>query len=349
MAIDASGNVLIAGFASSTDLPGLWATPVASRPVAVNGSSGPAFVVRLSAGGGTISPTQLFPALQRDLADPTGGAIAVRADGTAVAAGSEIVEVSLPTLGRVTMIADPADNAKLVSVAPGQLLTLYGTNLAPQGVAPSADGFPTSFNGVAIAFNGIAAPILYTSATQINLQVPYEISGQTQVTMQVSSQTVSPAVSESYIFAVAARQPSVFVSAASFGAPIFDIATCNGQSIAGLQALALNADGSINSCANPAAAGSTVTIFLNGLGVTTPAQTTGAVSPSAVAIGPSVAASSASGTTAALPTQTLPGAIADVAQVQVPVGSSSSALSLQVLDATSAVIVRGPGVVIWVQ
>src|SRR5208283_4971639 len=105
---------------------------------------------------------------------------------------------------------------------------------------------------------------------QINLQVPYEVAGQSQLTMEVSSQTVSPALLESYILAVAARQPSIFVATASYDAPIFDIATCNGTSIAGVQPLAFNADGSANSCANPAAAGSTVTIFLNGLGVTTP-------------------------------------------------------------------------------
>jgi uncharacterized protein (TIGR03437 family) len=334
-ALDANGNVWIAGIANSTDLPGLWNTPVASRPVAVNGQSSPAFVTRLSADGSTISPAQLL--------DTGFGAIALLANGTAVVAGSEIVGVTLPAPGRVIMIADPADNAKLVSVAPGQLLTLYGTNLAPEGIAPSANGFPASFNGVTITFNGIAAPILYTAANQINLQVPYEIAGQSQVTMEVSSQSVSPAVSESYIFAVVDRQPSIFVGAASYDAPIFDIATCNGESLAGVQPLAFNADGSMNSCANPAAAGSTVTIFLNGLGITTPAQLTGAISPAATAIRPVAA------TTTALPTQTLPGEIASVVEVQVPV-TSSSVLTLQVQDTTGAFFpVRGPGVVIWVQ
>jgi uncharacterized protein (TIGR03437 family) len=349
MAIDAGGNVLIAGFANSADLPGLWSTSVASRPVAVNGQSPPGFVARLSADGGTLSPAQLLNGFQRDMAEPTGGAIAVLADGSAVAAGSEIVKVSLSAPGRVTMIADPADNAKLVSVAPGQLLTLYGTNLAPEGIAPSTGGFPTSFNGVTITFDGIAAPILYTASNQINLQVPYEISGQTQVTMQVASQSVSPTVSESYILAVAARQPSVFVGAASFDASIFDIATCNGQSIVGLQPLAFNADGSMNSCANPAVAGSTVTIFLNGLGVTSPPQTTGAIASAAVAISPVAAAGSASGLSGAIPTETLPGEIASVVQVQVPAAAPTSTVTLGVSDASGAVfLVRGPGVVIWV-
>jgi uncharacterized protein (TIGR03437 family) len=68
------------------------------------------------------------------------------------------------------MSAHPADNAKIVRVAPGQLLTLYGTKLAPTGVAPAAATLPVSLNGVSVTFNGIAAPPLFTSDRQINLQ-----------------------------------------------------------------------------------------------------------------------------------------------------------------------------------
>jgi uncharacterized protein (TIGR03437 family) len=59
-------------------------------------------------------------------------------------------------------------------------------------------------------FNGIAAPILYTSGIQINLQVPYEIAALGEVTMQVSSSLVTPSVSESYILAVATRPRETF-------------------------------------------------------------------------------------------------------------------------------------------
>jgi hypothetical protein len=124
MTVDTTGNILIAGFANSGDLPGLWTTPVASRPVAANGSSGPGFVARFTADGGTLSPVQLLNGLQRDLAEPTGGAIAVRADGSAVVVGEQVFRVGLPSLGRVVAICDAADDAKIVEVAPGQLMTL---------------------------------------------------------------------------------------------------------------------------------------------------------------------------------------------------------------------------------
>jgi hypothetical protein len=138
MAIDASGNILFAGLAYSSDLPGLWLTPVASRS---SGTSPLNFVARLSPDGSTLSPVQLL-ASNTDL-----GGIAVRADGTAIF-GSPLASVSLATVGRVAAIADSADNAKIVSAAPGQLLTLYGTNLAPGAGANPPGGFSTAFNGV---------------------------------------------------------------------------------------------------------------------------------------------------------------------------------------------------------
>jgi uncharacterized protein (TIGR03437 family) len=340
MAIDSGGNILISGFAYSSDLPGLWNTPVASRPtipVPSTPFNPTGFVGRLSASGNTIAPTQLVSGLP--YYEPQ--AIAAAADGSAVLVGSALLDVSLAALGRVEAICDPADEAKVVTVAPGQLLTLYGPYLAPAN----------SSNGVAITFNGIAAPILYASGDQINLQVPYEIAGQTQVTMQVSSQSVTPAVSESYILGVVARQPAAFVSAASFADTFFDAATCNGQTVAGVEALALNSDGSVNSCTNPAAPGSTVMVFLDGMGVTAPAQATGAISASATAITPPAAlvTPSASQLPKPLPTQTIAGLIADVVGVQVPAPTSSSALQLELVDSQGLTYsVRGPGVIIWV-
>jgi uncharacterized protein (TIGR03437 family) len=317
LGFDSAGNILFAGHATSADLPGLWSTPVASRP----SGNWQGFLARLSADGTTLSPVQLVPAS----VNATG--IAVRSDGSAVFVGygsvftnavasQVLAAVSISSVGHVAAICDTADNAKIVSVAPGQLLTLYGTGLA----------------GGTVTFNGIPAPVLYTSDIQVNVQVPYEIAGMTQLTMQVSP------VLESYTLAVVERQPSVFLSASAFTQPVFDNAECNGQGIAGLQALALNADGTQNSCANPATSGSTVTIFLNGLGVTSPAQSTGAISSSAFAITPS-----ATGTDV-LSTMTLPGSIDGIAQVQLQVSSTQSN-ALQV----GTFLVRGPGVLIWVQ
>lgn len=167
---------------------------------------------------------------------------------------------------RLAYLTDSADNVQLTTIAPGQLVTLFGTSLAPGAPAQPPAGPVPSFNGVTVTFNGIRAPILYTSSNQVNVQVPFEIAGQSPVEMVVSSTLVSPAISQARTVTVAPEQPSVFLSAAAFRSPIEGYAVCGDATVAGAPALALNEDGTLNSCTNPAKAGSTVTVFLNGAG-----------------------------------------------------------------------------------
>src|SRR6185295_7130065 len=68
--------------------------------------------------------------------------------------------------------------------SPGMLLSVLGFNLAstPQ-TASNAIGIPVPFSlgGVTATVNGLAAPILYVSPTQVNIQVPYEVGAGTAV------------------------------------------------------------------------------------------------------------------------------------------------------------------------
>ena len=153
------------------------------------------------------------------------------------------------------------------TVAPGQLLSLYGSGLAPAGQLSRA-AIPRPTTASPSLFDGIPRPILYTSPNHMQQVGDGDFK----------PERVSPVLSEQYYLAVAASRPSIFVGAPAFAAPIFDQGACNGQTVSGIQPLAFNSDGSLNRCANPAAAGSTVTVFLNAVGVTNPAQTTGAVS-----------------------------------------------------------------------
>ncbi len=64
-------------------------------------------------------------------------------------------------------------------VAPGTLLSIFGTNLSDSSAIgqPKADGFyPQQLAGVTVYFDGIKAPLLSVSPTQINTQVPFEVS-----------------------------------------------------------------------------------------------------------------------------------------------------------------------------
>jgi uncharacterized protein (TIGR03437 family) len=127
---------------------------------------------------------------------------------------------------------------------------------------------PTSLGGLSVTFDGEPAPILYASATQVNVQVPFAVKPYPSTVMQVS---YNGSVLAKRMFAVAAQNPSVFV-----GAVLTDV-TCGNTRITGsaLAALALNEDGSVNSCANPARSGSRFTLFINGIGIAAENQNTG--------------------------------------------------------------------------
>jgi uncharacterized protein (TIGR03437 family) len=59
--------------------------------------------------------------------------------------------------------------------SPGELVTVYGTNLASTTAGSSGSPLPYTLGGVTATVNGLPAPLLYVSPTQINLQVPYEV------------------------------------------------------------------------------------------------------------------------------------------------------------------------------
>lgn len=64
--------------------------------------------------------------------------------------------------------------------------------------------------GTRVFFGPYAAPITYTSASQINAVVPYEIAGQSQVVMQVE---YFSALSAGTTLVIASAAPGVFTFA----------------------------------------------------------------------------------------------------------------------------------------
>jgi uncharacterized protein (TIGR03437 family) len=155
-------------------------------------------------------------------------------------------------------------------VAPGEVLAIFGTHLGPAaGVSNQVSGgiVPNSLAGVRVWFDDIAAPILYASAGQLNVVVPYAIAGETATSVRVEYMgAFSPAVSVQ----VLAAQPGIFTLDASGLGP----------------AAVLNEDYSVNSTTNPAKRGDQVMIFATGQGATTPAGTDGLVALAASTAAP---------------------------------------------------------------
>lgn len=101
-------------------------------------------------------------------------------------------------------------------IAPGTLVTIKGTNLSDgtDVARPGADRLPTELAGTQLYFDGVRAPLLYVSPTQINAQLPFELSDTTSSTAFVRtvhkdhSVTVSTAVAVNIV----PNNPGIFAS-----------------------------------------------------------------------------------------------------------------------------------------
>ncbi len=168
---------------------------------------------------------------------------------------------ALPALTQVINAASGVTG----SVSPGEIVSIFGTNLGPSsaaGLTLNAQGnVSTSLSGVTVTFNGTPAPLTYVSATQINCVVPYEVANATSATLTVTYNGVTSGATS---LSIIATQPGIFTQ---------------NSSGAGAGAI-LEPNYSLVTPANPAPRGSTIIIYATGGGVTTPAGITGAVAGS---------------------------------------------------------------------
>ena len=159
-------------------------------------------------------------------------------------------------------IVNGASFAPEAAVSPGSIASLFGMNLAAATEAVTALPLPTMLAGAEVLVagtqvlvNDTPAPLFFVSPSQINFQMPFEVTGPT-----VPIAVVSGGV----------RGPEVMVNVAPAAPGIFT-AVPGGSG----QGAILNEDFSPNSAENPAAVGSVVQIFATGLGGTDPPLATG--------------------------------------------------------------------------
>lgn len=149
-------------------------------------------------------------------------------------------------------------------VAPGEILSFFGPQLGPASPVSNggfdANGFlPTTLAGITVSFGSTHAPLFYASNNQINMQVPYEISGQTSTLMTILYNGSTVATST---LNVAKAAPGIFV--------------------------VTNANGSVNGPAAPASAGDILVIYGTGAGNPGGVVETGSASPAGSTVPASV-------------------------------------------------------------
>ena len=270
--VNAAGNAYVSGQAG----PGFMASPDALQPCRAGGAD--AFVLQFAPDGAFAAATYLGGSGE-DLAF----ALNADADGTVVLAGLTTTSDFLVTSDSSLrppgffiakfQIANPGNASQPCSilapenganfqdgpVAPGELVTFWGLRFGPAAGAQmqfdSSGKVTTELAGVQVFFNEFQAPILYAQSEQINAQVPWELAGQTSAQVHVEYNGVS---TRTGIVALQPSAPALFPE--QYGAA---------------QGAIINQDGTHNSVANPAPAGSVVSIFGTGGGATNPASLTG--------------------------------------------------------------------------
>jgi uncharacterized protein (TIGR03437 family) len=181
------------------------------------------------------------------------------------------IEVLVPsiTAGGVQSAASFASSSGN-GISPGEFLALYGQNMGPSQLTSltlDANGVVnTNLAGTRVLFDGTAAPVVYTSATQVSAIVPYSVAGKANVSVVLEYQGVQAAAVP---LSVAAANPAIFTLSST--------GTGDG-------AIVQFPSGSIVSGANPASPGDTLILFGEGQGVTSPLLADGAIVGSSLPI-----------------------------------------------------------------
>ena len=188
-----------------------------------------------------------YTALHFYVAHPRAGV----AEGRDEVLARAIEVVKGPQAGPVPAITAVVNAASYAAgaVAPGEMVTIFGTNLGPpQLVQTGHDGsgyLGTCAGETRVFFDDIQAPLVYASSTQVSAIVPYQVAESTKLRVEYQLRT-----SGIQTVPVAAAAPGIF-------------------------GVVVNQNGSINAASLPASRGEVVALFATGPGRTFPAGVTG--------------------------------------------------------------------------
>jgi uncharacterized protein (TIGR03437 family) len=142
-----------------------------------------------------------------------------------------------------------------LTVAPGSLAAIFGSDLAASTVIAGAVPLPTVLGQTSVTFNGIPAPLFFVSPGQINAQVPFTLSaGATTVQVTQSGMSSAAQITEMGVFS-----PGIFLLNQAGAGAIFDAVTFR-----------------IITGTSPALPGEVIAIYATGLGPVSPAAVSGA-------------------------------------------------------------------------
>jgi uncharacterized protein (TIGR03437 family) len=141
------------------------------------------------------------------------------------------------------------------AIAPGEVVTLIGAQLAASAQTAATVPLPTSLSDVSISIAGTRAPLFYASPGQINFEVPTGLSlGIADMAVIRGANVTHRAVN------LVSSVPGIFF-------------------VNGVPAVTHSKDFSLVTAANPATPGEYISVFCSGLGPTNPSVTAGQAAP----------------------------------------------------------------------
>lgn len=245
IAVDAAGAIYYVDYPTSTvrkimpgGAPTILIAGVPNQP-GYSGDSGPGDLAQLN--------------------QPNG--LALDSSGNVFIADShnEVIRKLAPNPFSVAAVVSSASNLQ-APIAPGEIITLLGAGLGPSTLTTyhvTNGAFDKTVAGTQIYIGGVLAPIVYTSAAQVAVVVPYGISGPTTNITPVYQGQVGSTLQ----VAVAQASPGIFTL----------------DSTGAGQAAAINQNGTVNTAANPAKIGGYVSFYITGDGLQSPAVADGAL------------------------------------------------------------------------
>jgi uncharacterized protein (TIGR03437 family) len=191
------------------------------------------------------------------------------ATGKRMAVSTQLTSTAMPEIS-AGGIVNGGNFAAGQRLAPGTVLSIFGVNLAGSTGSASATPLPVTLGGVQVLVNGKPAPLFYVSPTQINFQLPWELSTDNEV--------YADNPGSSYIPTYTVRVQSADVST--------NLAYITGQKdspqimIYGDNlAVAQDSSYAIVGPGNPAKPGDTITVYLLGVSSLSGTVSTGAAAP----------------------------------------------------------------------
>ena len=249
--VDAQGRATIAGITGDFTLPLI-------NPMQLDAGLGTNFITTISASGSSLDFSTYLGELHTDiesLAIGSNGSLWIAGDSGLARIDFQTPEAQ-PGVPQVFNVYNAASFHPGDTVAPGEIVTLIGQELAPGAQAAGSGSLPTNMQGVSVSMGGVNAPLFYVSPGQINFQVPVEIplgSGSLAVqrgTQMSTMQTVS----------IVPSAPGLFVK---------------NPGVVDTPAIVHASDFSYVAEQNPAYPGEYLAAFCTGLGTTNPAAISG--------------------------------------------------------------------------